>query len=64
MKVLNVFNSYYTSQLSVTVTSDIIGESIECVHDNYEYTNTTVVGSITIHIIPPITGMLTSIAGS
>ena len=54
-------DTYYTSQLSVTVTAGIIGESIECVHDDYEYTNTTVVGSITIH---PITGMLTSIAGS
>ena len=46
-------DTYYTSQLSVLVTSDIIGESTECIHD--EYANITLVGSSTIL---PITGML------
>ena len=27
-------NSSFTSQLNVTVTADVIGESVECVHDN------------------------------
>ena len=27
-------NSSFTSQLNVTVTPDVIGESVECVHDN------------------------------
>ena len=31
---LGTENGRYTSQLNVTVTSDIIGESIECVHDD------------------------------
>ena len=27
-------NTYYTSQLNITVTSELIGDTIECVHDN------------------------------
>ena len=38
----------FTSQLSVTITPDIIGNTIECIHDDYEHVNTTVVGSFTI----------------
>ena len=36
----------YTSQLNVTVTTDMIGTSIECVYDNISSTNT--VGSLNI----------------
>ena len=36
----------YTSQLSVNVTDDLIGKSIECVHDNVS--NSTIVGSLNI----------------
>ena len=48
----------FTSQLSVTITPDMIGKSIECIHDDYKYVNVTVtvVGSFTI---PPITGTYT-----
>ena len=48
-------DTYYTSQLSVLVTSDIIGKSIECVLESYNNASTTVVviGSFTT---PPITG--------
>ena len=37
-------DTYYTSQLSILVTSDLIGKSIECIHD--EYANTTLIGSL------------------
>jgi hypothetical protein len=46
-------DTYYTSQLSVTITPDLIGTSIECIHDDYVYVNPAVVGSFTIL---PITG--------
>ena len=36
----------FISQLSVMITPDIIGKTIECIHD--DYVNTTVVGSFTI----------------
>ena len=32
----------FTSQLSITISPDIIGKSIEYFHDDYEYVNTTV----------------------
>ena len=50
-------NDSYTSQLSIIVSSDVIGKSIECVYDDYVNTTVTVTvaGSYTI---PPITGML------
>ena len=39
--------SHYISQLNVTVTSDMIGKSIECDYDN-QINTTTTVGSINI----------------
>ena len=36
----------YTSRLSVNVTDDLIGKSIECIHDNVS--NSTIVGSLNI----------------
>ena len=48
-------DTYYTSQLSVLATSDLIDKSTKCIHD--EYANTTVVGSFTIS---PITGILSA----
>ena len=39
-------NSGYISQLNVTVSSDMIGESIECAHDNG---TTETIGSLTIN---------------
>ena len=41
-------NNSYTSQLNITVSSDVIGKTIECAYDNYIDYNTTVVGSFTI----------------
>ena len=38
-------NSSYTSQLNVTVSSDMIGESIECAHD---HGTTDTIGSSTL----------------
>ena len=35
----------FTSQLSIMISPDLIGKTIECLHDDY---NTTVVGSFTI----------------
>ena len=54
---IGVENDSYTSQLSIIVSSDVIGKSIECVYDDYVNTTVTVTvaGSYTI---PPITGML------
>ena len=43
-------NSSYTSQLNVTVSSDMIGESIECVHTP-SATDVIVVGSSVINVI-------------
>ena len=42
-------NSSYTSQLNVTVSPDMIGESIECSHDHGGTTN--VIGSSMLHTI-------------
>ena len=39
-------NGCYTSQLNVTVTPDMIGKSIECVHD--DITSTSTVGTLNI----------------
>ena len=39
-------NGCYTSQLNVTVTPDMIGKSIECVHD--AITSTSTVGTLNI----------------
>ena len=38
-------NSRYISQLNVTVSSDMIGESIECAHDHGGTTESDVIGS-------------------
>ena len=35
----------YTSQLNITVSSDMIGKNIECVHDN---STETIIGTLTI----------------
>ena len=43
---LRVENKSYTSQLNVTLTNDLAGESIECVHD--DGINFTMVGSLNI----------------
>ena len=51
-QIIRAENNSYTSQLNITVSSGVIGKSIECVHDNY--VNTTVVGTFKIS---PITGM-------
>ena len=47
----------YISQLSVSVTSDIVGKTDECVHESYQNDSTTVsvVGYFMIH---PIAGIL------
>ena len=39
-------NSSFTSQLNVTVSPDVVGESVECVHDNG--TLTTIGSSIIV----------------
>ena len=39
-------DGFYTSQLNVTFTADLIGKSIECAHDSSNNTNT--VGSLNI----------------
>ena len=33
-RIVGAENGYYTSQLNVTLTSDIIGQSIACAYDN------------------------------
>ena len=43
-------NNSYTSQLNVTIGSDMIGESIECIHTP-SATDVIVVGSSTINAI-------------
>ena len=43
---IKVENGYYTSQLRVRVNSDVIGESIVCLHD---HTRTTQIGHLTIN---------------
>ena len=43
---VQVNGSLYTSQLTVTVTADVIGESIECIHDHAG--GTDVIGSTNI----------------
>ena len=51
----------FTSQLSVMITPDTIGKTIECFHNDYEHVNTTtVVGSFTISPVI-ITGTYTTI---
>ena len=35
-------DTYYVSQLSVSVTSDIVGKTVECVHESYQNNSTTV----------------------
>ena len=42
-----VENGSYISQLNVTVTSDVIGKSVECLYDNQIGTTTTV-GSLNL----------------
>ena len=44
---LRVENGSYISQLNVTVTSDVIGKSIECLYDN-QINTTTTVGSLNL----------------
>ena len=53
-QVVEVENGSYTSQLSVTISSDMIGQNIECITID-THNESTVVGSLTI---PP-----TSMAG-
>ena len=45
-------NGCYTSQLSVVMTSELIGKSIECAYDLY---NTTTVTIGKVHLIHPFT---------
>ena len=44
---LRVENGLYISQLNVTVTSDVIGKSVECLYDN-QINTTTTVGSLNL----------------
>ena len=41
-------NGSYTSQLNITVTCDMIGKTVECVHDDVQ--NITSVGSLNITV--------------
>ena len=51
--------SFYTSQLSVTVSSKVIGKSISCLHDD---TDTTLVSNLTINITTGISLLVMYIA--
>ena len=42
---IKVEGNCYTSQLNITVSSDMIGKNIDCVHDNLAE---TVIGTLTI----------------
>ena len=56
-RVIRAENNTYTSQLTVTITSEMIGKSISCFHDSFEAdTNEVVIGSSLLTIT---TGTLT-----
>ena len=42
---IRVEGSCYTAQLNITVSSDMIGKTIECVHDN---STETIIGTLTV----------------
>ena len=50
-RILSVEGNNYTSQLSITVTPDTAGKTIECVHDNWTHAILTYTS-----IVPTITG--------
>ena len=57
-QVIGVEEGFYTSQLSVTVSSDLIGKTIECAYDNGSgSTELEVIGSSAIGITT-VTGVL------
>lgn len=45
---LMVADNQYTSQLNITISSDIIGKTIQCYHESFDTQNTTEVGTLTI----------------
>ena len=45
-QTLRVENNRYTSQLNITVSPEMIGETIECAHD---HGTTNTIGSLTIN---------------
>ena len=49
---LRVQDNCFTSQLIINITSDMIGESIECIYDD-ALGNETIIGSLTIAITGP-----------
>ena len=54
---IRVQNGSYTSQLSVNVSDDVIGKTIECAYDSY--INGTAIGNtVGSFTVPLITGML------
>ena len=44
--IVQVEGNYYTSQLNITVTANMIGKTIECVHDNTSTEN--VIGTLIV----------------
>ena len=46
--IMGVEYNLYTSQLNITVSSDMIGKTIECVHDNINNSTVSVVGTLTL----------------
>ena len=44
---LRVQDNCFTSQLIINITSDMIGESVECIYDD-ALGNETIIGSLTI----------------
>ena len=43
---MRVEGNYYTSQLNITVNADMIGKTVECVHDNTSTEN--LIGTLTV----------------
>ena len=51
---ISVRDNYYMSQLNINITSDMIGKTINCVHDNVNLSAVTIVGTLTVAIVGEI----------
>ena len=47
-KGISLSEGYYTSQLNLTVSHDIIGQSIECIHDDTDGGTLKTIGKMTV----------------
>ena len=52
-RILSIDGNNYTSQLNVTVTSETIGKTIECLHDDGLFVYTRFSSTITITGLSP-----------